>query len=69
MQQQLPNGNLLVTEATDGRAFEITREGKIVWEYVNAIGEIDGQPRVRLVTHAERFPEDALLFLAPAGDG
>jgi len=69
IQQQLANGNLLVTEATGGRVFEITREGQIVWEYVNGLGEIDGQRRVGLVTHAERFPENALLSLAPAGDG
>jgi hypothetical protein len=68
IQQQLANGNLLVTEATGGRVFEITREGQIVWEYVNGLGEIDGQRRVGLVTHAERFPADALTFLSPPVD-
>lgn len=33
--QRLPNGNTLVTESRCGRIFEITREGEIVWEYVN----------------------------------
>ncbi len=33
--QMQPNGNLMVTEAQSGRAFEVTPEGRIVWEYVN----------------------------------
>ena len=31
--QRFPNGNTLITESDYGRAFEVTREGKIVWEY------------------------------------
>lgn len=33
--QRLPNGNTLITEAVDGRIFEVTREREIVWEYVS----------------------------------
>jgi hypothetical protein len=33
--QRLPNGNTLVCESNGGRAFEITREGRIVWEWLN----------------------------------
>ena len=33
--QPLPNGNTLINEASFGRFFEVTREGQIVWEYVN----------------------------------
>ncbi len=32
--QPLPNGNILVIESQAGRAFEIQRNGSIVWEYV-----------------------------------
>ncbi|WP_067687923.1 arylsulfotransferase family protein [Nocardia jejuensis] len=32
--QRLPNGNTLITEAAFGRIFEVTRESRIVWEYV-----------------------------------
>ena len=32
--QRLANGNTLVTESDNGRAFEVTRDGDIVWEYV-----------------------------------
>jgi hypothetical protein len=67
--QQLPNGNLLVTEATGGRAFEVTREGRIVWEYVNRLYERAGGARVGLITHAERFPSETLPFVAVSDHG
>ncbi len=35
--QWLPNGNILITESSKGRVFEITREGKIVWEFYNPV--------------------------------
>jgi hypothetical protein len=33
--QELPGGNVLVTESTRGRALEVTQRGEIVWEYHN----------------------------------
>jgi outer membrane protein assembly factor BamB len=33
-QQVLPNGNLLVASSHGGRAFEITPEGRIVWQWI-----------------------------------
>lgn len=33
--QRLPNGNTLIDEGTDGRFFQITPSGRIVWEYVS----------------------------------
>ncbi len=33
----LPNGNVLITESGRGRVFEITREGDLVWEFLNPI--------------------------------
>ena len=35
--QRLPNGNTLITEGADGRVFEVSTDGKIVWEYVNPL--------------------------------
>lgn len=38
--QRLPNGNTLIAESDKGRVFEITRDGKIVWEFYNPeVGE------------------------------
>lgn len=31
--QRLPNGNTLITQGDDGRLFEVTSDGEIVWEY------------------------------------
>ncbi|KAN0105978.1 PQQ enzyme repeat protein [Hyaloscypha variabilis] len=33
--QKLKNGNTLITEAAFGRVFEVTREGRLCWEWVN----------------------------------
>ena len=32
--QRLPNGNTLIAESDSGRAFEVTPEGEIVWEFL-----------------------------------
>ena len=31
--QRLPNGNTLIAESEEGRIFEVTREGEVVWDY------------------------------------
>ena len=33
--RRLPNGNTLICEGMHGRIFQVTREGEVVWEYVN----------------------------------
>jgi hypothetical protein len=33
--QELPNGNILITDSAHGYVFEITRQGKVVWEFYN----------------------------------
>lgn len=33
--QRLPNGNTLICESDEGRAFEVTPEGHVVWEYMS----------------------------------
>ena len=38
--QRLPNGNTLICSAIDGRAFEVTEAGAIVWEYDDLSGRI-----------------------------
>lgn len=52
--QRLPNGNTLITEGAPGRVFEVTADGKIVWEYMNAPGE--GRPPSNAVYRAYRIP-------------
>jgi hypothetical protein len=31
--QELPNGNILITESGNGHVFEVTKDGEIVWEF------------------------------------
>ncbi len=43
--QRLPNGNTFICSGQQGRLFEVTQEGKIVWEYHNPHGgELPAQP-------------------------
>lgn len=43
--QRLENGNTLITESERGRAFEITREGRIVWEFFSPLAKKDDKTR------------------------
>ena len=52
--QWLPNGNLLIVESCEGRAFEVNLEGEIVWEYHNYVDE----GTVGLIDALDRLPLD-----------
>jgi hypothetical protein len=52
--QWLPNGNLLVTDSNNGRAFELNESKEIVWEFINLIGE----GRVGIVEEVQRVPSN-----------
>jgi len=56
--QALPNGNVLITESTKGRVFEITRAGEIVWEFWNPDQTEDGARRQ--IYRMQRFDPDKL---------
>jgi hypothetical protein len=56
--QALPNGNVLITESTKGRVFEVTRAGKIVWEFWNPELTQDGVRRQ--IYRMQRFEPDQL---------
>ena len=57
--QRLPNGNTLVCEGMTGRLFEITREGEVVWEYVNPFfGDDERFGRSNHVFRAYRYGPD-----------
>jgi len=61
--QRLPNGNTLITEGSDGRLFEVTREHEIVWEYISPYyGELKHlkkrgfELKINMVYRAYRVP-------------
>ena len=51
--QHLSNGNMMISQPTYGRAFEVTKAGELVWEYMNRFDK----DRVALLTEATRYPE------------
>ena len=57
--QRLSNGNTLICEGAFGRIFEISREGQVVWEYVNPYfnppGSQPGGPLSNAVFRAYRY--------------
>ena len=66
MQELLANGNVLTVEphARSGPGSDrTTRNRRLVWEYYNVAGWLDGEPHVGVITHAERFRPDDLPFL------
>jgi hypothetical protein len=72
--QRLPNGNTLITEGMQGRIFQVTPDGDIVWEYLTpyegfgVAGEpevknprvpgVDRRSRTRMIYRSQAVPFD-----------
>jgi hypothetical protein len=57
--QRLPNGNTLITEGSNGRAFEVTRDLEVVWEYVSPYAAYWDAPNAgNMLYRAYRVPYD-----------
>jgi hypothetical protein len=72
--RRLPNGNTLIDEGMNGRLFQVTRDGEIVWEYVSPyFGPVPlGPAGKRLVTNwiyrAQPVPYDWVPPGTPHGE-
>ena len=55
--QRLPNGNTLITESENGRALEVTRDGRVVWEYYNPNRAGEHKELVAVLFEVVRLPE------------
>lgn len=66
-QQRLPNGNVLITESSGGRLFEVTPDGRTVWEYVNPIRHGESEAHIPWLVSGTRFAPKELPFLGLAG--
>jgi hypothetical protein len=66
-QERLSNGNTLITESDGGRLFEVTRDGEIVWEYVNPVRGGDADEFIPIVSWGQRIDPAKLdrEFLEP----
>jgi hypothetical protein len=70
--QRLPNGNTLITESNDGRAFEVTVDGEVVWEFYNPARAGDDRELIATLCDTVRLPPRAAGWVAsgrPAGGG
>lgn len=56
--QRLPNGNTLITESDAGRAFEVTKDGTIVWEYLSPYRAGEEGELVATLFEVVRLPPD-----------
>ncbi|HEY8977578.1 MAG TPA: aryl-sulfate sulfotransferase [Burkholderiaceae bacterium] len=67
--RRLPNGNTFIDEGQSGRLFQVTREGDIVWEYVNPYPRIGKDPGTgkATVNHQLYRAQPVPLDWAPAG--
>lgn len=55
--QSLPNGNVLIASSQQASVFEVTRSGRVVWDWINPNRNEDGQ---RSAVRAERYPPNHL---------
>ena len=61
--QRLKNNNTLITESSQGRIFEVSPEGRIVWEYMNPHRAGKDDELIATVMGAQRIDPDDLPFL------
>ena len=54
--QRLGNGNTLITESVAGRAFEVTAEGEVVWEFVSPDTAGPNAELIAAIPEMRRFP-------------
>jgi hypothetical protein len=64
--QRLPNGTTLITESDNGRAIEVTRDGTIVWEYVNPYRAGSDDELIATLLEVVRLPHEAASFVEDA---
>jgi hypothetical protein len=63
---RLPNGNTLITETDAGRAFELTPEKEIVWEFLNPNRAGEGGRYIASLFELVRLPADLDLSFTRA---
>lgn len=60
--QRLPNGNTMACEGTSGRFFEVTPDGRRVWEYVNPVANVGPMAQYELSSlDPKGHPENAVF--------
>ena len=63
-QEQLPNGNILITESSAGRAIEITADGEVVWEYLSPeLQQVEANSYRGVLMEVQYVANDRMGFL------
>lgn len=62
--QRCPRGNTLITESTQGRMLEVTREGQIVWEYRSPFRAGENRDLIATIMGGKRIAPARLGFLS-----
>jgi hypothetical protein len=62
--QRLANGNTLITESDNGRAFEVTANGTLVWEFYNPHRAGENDEYIATLFQVERYPSGYARWLA-----
>ena len=58
--ERQPNGNTLICEGSNGRIFEVTPAGQIVWEFINPYSKLNGKITDNTVFRASKVAESWL---------
>lgn len=61
--QRLPNGNTLVTSTGEGRAFQVTKEGEVVWEYKSPFRVGRNKNKIAAMHHMTAYSKQYFTFL------
>ena len=56
--ERLVNGNTLISEGYEGRLFEVTPKGEVVWEYISPFFRRDREGSANRVFRAHRYDPD-----------
>lgn len=56
--QRLENGNTLITQSDSGRVFEVTRDQKIVWEFLNPNRAGENDELIAVIFEMQRLASD-----------
>lgn len=59
--QRLPNGNTLITETMKGRAFEVDRDGDVVWDFFVPHRTGEDEQFISQLFELRRLPEDKVI--------
>lgn len=65
---KLPNGNILITESGNGRVIEVTRDKRIVWEFINPDATQQSEDRRANIMDCVRVDPAFVADWLPSGE-